>query len=226
MKKLILISAMMVFSLICFSQTGKWNKTLKKNTIEEYQKFLDKYPESEYSDEAKQNLIKLEFNKAEYKYSISAYEEFIKKYPNNEFATDAESWILAKQQTRINSLNKIKDYTVGVTTIQTFGRDGWNAEDPWMGEIGIVRLKKTPQKSEYVLGICANHNPSKAKENSEMFSFRNFSDNYSYNVAVMSKKEIKYTSGGGTYMVGGKDVTDYIATLVFENDILVSVKRY
>ena len=228
MKNLILISLILVSSLSCYSQTEEWNKTLKINTVEEYQKFLDKYPESEYSDEAKHKIILLEPVKSEMINSMSEYENFIKNHPNNEFDTYAENWIITNEQTRLNSLKKIKTYTAGVTTMQKFFGDGWNAKDPWMGQIGIVMFKKTPQESVYVLGICENSNRSRALESEERFNLAYASsyllDNVSYNMTVMSKEEIKYDSDGAPYLVRGKDVTDYVATLVFENDLLYSKK--
>lgn len=64
MKKLILISVLLTFSITCFSQEGKWKKAQKINTIESYQEFIDKYPQSEFYEDAKLKIIDLENKRA------------------------------------------------------------------------------------------------------------------------------------------------------------------
>ena len=226
MKKLIFILFILTFSLASFAQKGKYKKAQKTNTVESYQDFLNKYPDSEFSDDAKSNLLKLEYEKAKQSNSIVVYKEFVAKRPDNEFTDEATNWINLKKQSLINSINKIKNYTTGLTTKSQFISDGWNAKDPWLGNIGIVEMKKTPQRTEYILGICDSNNPSKAEEMNSMFNLSNFVANSNYKATVLSKREVKLDSEGRTYIVGGENVTGYIAALIFENDILVSKELY
>ena len=62
MKNLFIITLLLTFCLTSFSQESKWLKTKKKNTIDSYQKFLKKYPDSEYSENALLKIIDLEYN--------------------------------------------------------------------------------------------------------------------------------------------------------------------
>ena len=53
-------------------------------------------------------------------------------------------------------IKKLKHYQVGVTTEQSFLKDGWNARDPWLGRLGIVQYTK--QDNKYRMGILATYN--------------------------------------------------------------------
>ena len=83
MKKLFFISMFLAFSLTCFAQKGKWEKAQRKNTIESYQEFLKKYPNSEFSNDAILKLMGLEYKKAENVNSIGIYSSFIDTYGKN-----------------------------------------------------------------------------------------------------------------------------------------------
>lgn len=88
MKKIFLISVLLAISITCFSQKGKWKKAQEINTIESYQKFLDKYPDSEFTEDAKINLIDLEYDKSIKTNTIEAYNDFLNKYPKNHHKYD------------------------------------------------------------------------------------------------------------------------------------------
>ena len=105
MKKLILISVMMVYSITCFSQKGKWAKTQEINTCESYQEFLEKYPNSEFYEEAKQRLIELEFNKAIQKNTVDGYKLFLKKYGGCMFTDQATNNILKLEFEKYEKMN-------------------------------------------------------------------------------------------------------------------------
>jgi hypothetical protein len=94
MKKIILISVILAFSLTCFAQKGKWKKAQKVNTIESYQKFLIKNPDSEFYEEAKTKLIELEFQKAQKINTVESYQNFLIKNPDSEFYKEARSKLI------------------------------------------------------------------------------------------------------------------------------------
>ena len=97
MKKLILISVMLVFSITCFSQKGKWKKAQKINTIESYQEFLINYPKTEYSEDAMSKLVELEFTKAKMINTINGYKYFLEKYGENKYKKQATIKLIERE---------------------------------------------------------------------------------------------------------------------------------
>ena len=89
MRNLFLFTLLLALSLTCFSQEGKWDKAQKKNTIESYQKFLQKYPDSEYSENAQSKIIELEYKVVKNDNTIESYSNFIKKYPKANQTSEA-----------------------------------------------------------------------------------------------------------------------------------------
>lgn len=110
MKKLILISVLLTFTATCFSQNGKWKKTQKINTIESYQEFIDKYPQSEYSDAAELKLIELEFYKAEEISTVQSYNYFLIKYKYNSFTEKAKNNLIYLEYQNAKMANSISAY--------------------------------------------------------------------------------------------------------------------
>ena len=74
-----------MLSITCFSQERQWKKTLKANTISYYKWFLNKYPESEFSEEATQKIIDLEFKKVQLIDTEAAYKNFLSDYGDNDY---------------------------------------------------------------------------------------------------------------------------------------------
>jgi len=101
--KFLKIFLVILFVLIAgwFLLTGGWStmqssykKALKVNTIEGYEKFVLKYPDSEYRSEIEEKISELKlFYDAKAENTITAYQEFIDKYPNTEHYEEIESRI-------------------------------------------------------------------------------------------------------------------------------------
>ncbi len=72
----------MLFALVTNAQEKQFQKACKKNTIEAYNKFIDKYPNSEFIQEAT-------FKVAEISNTIDIWDNFLLKYPNGLFAEKA-----------------------------------------------------------------------------------------------------------------------------------------
>lgn len=64
-----------------------------RNTPEEFEKFLQAYPESELKPIALKKLDKIRYELVAQENTISAYNEFIKDYPNSQFRNEAEDGI-------------------------------------------------------------------------------------------------------------------------------------
>jgi outer membrane protein assembly factor BamD (BamD/ComL family) len=62
-----------------------YKKSVETNTVEKYEEFLQKYPDSKYQSEVKEKIIELEFSNARSKNTISAFKTFLQKYPDNKY---------------------------------------------------------------------------------------------------------------------------------------------
>ncbi|MBF0227909.1 MAG: tetratricopeptide repeat protein [Desulfobacterales bacterium] len=70
-----------LFSFACSQHSFKLAK--QNNTIESYNSFLKKYPNSAQAKEAWQLLATLEFNKVKDINTVEAFKNFIKNYPKS-----------------------------------------------------------------------------------------------------------------------------------------------
>ena len=68
------------------AQKGKYKKACQANTIDSYQGFLTKYPDSEYSKDIKERLINLEYEQVKDETQPEPLKEFLKKYPDNQYS--------------------------------------------------------------------------------------------------------------------------------------------
>jgi hypothetical protein len=75
-----------------------YRKASKENTVTAYEEYIEKYPEGEHSEEAKQNLIKMEWEKTKKANTIEGYRIFIKKY--KEYPNSSSYMKLADQNIR------------------------------------------------------------------------------------------------------------------------------
>jgi len=117
-QNLILIAILfLVIGIGCATTKSDWEKAQRLNTIEAYQEFLRKYPNSEFTSDAKKKMEILEWEKAKQDDTIKAYQEFLRKYPNSEFTSDAKKkieileWEKAKQDDTIEAYQEfLKKY--------------------------------------------------------------------------------------------------------------------
>ena len=110
-KKVIII----VISILlagCASQQSMHKKAVETNTVEKYEEFLQKYPDSEYQSEVKEKIIELEFSNARSKNTISAFETFLEKYPDNKYKSSAFELIdiINFNKTDLENLSELRAY--------------------------------------------------------------------------------------------------------------------
>ncbi|MGB8952030.1 MAG: outer membrane protein assembly factor BamD [Candidatus Aminicenantales bacterium] len=68
---------------------SRWKEVSEINSIEAYEKFLQRYPEDRFSNEARMRIESLHFQQANAIHTIEAYEEFLRLYPRGKFAIQA-----------------------------------------------------------------------------------------------------------------------------------------
>jgi hypothetical protein len=93
-----------------FSQEGKWKKAQKENTVESYRNFLQKYPTSEYSDDAQLQVIELEYDMVQKTNTIESYRSFIKKYPEANLISDAKDKLILLEYREVEKDNTLQSY--------------------------------------------------------------------------------------------------------------------
>ncbi len=77
----------------CVTTAFEWKDAQKEDSVEAYQAFIQKHPQSEYDSVAQQRIEQLQWNTTKNTDTIEAYHAFIQQYPQNEHLSDAKSRI-------------------------------------------------------------------------------------------------------------------------------------
>jgi len=88
-KKSILIALLFLF-IGCTSHQSIYKKAAYINTVEEYEKFLNNYPDSEYKSEVIKKILDLEYDNAINENTIIIFEKYLKKYPNSKYNSEIQ----------------------------------------------------------------------------------------------------------------------------------------
>ncbi len=81
----IFISILILCICSCGNPEKEFSEAKKRNTVESYQTFLNKYSESEFAAQAKKELENLEYKIVYDSNSIMEYKNFLDKYPDSDF---------------------------------------------------------------------------------------------------------------------------------------------
>lgn len=91
------LAFIMIFLFGCATMESQFRMAKQKDNIEAYEKFVKRYPNSPFTDEARGRLELLKdeetFKKVETRNTITAYRDFIQKYPNSRFIEVAQKRI-------------------------------------------------------------------------------------------------------------------------------------
>ena len=77
----------------CVTTSFEWKSAQKEDSIEAYQAFRQKNPQSEYDSAAQQRIEQLQWNATKNIDTIESYQAFIQQYPQNVHMSEAESRI-------------------------------------------------------------------------------------------------------------------------------------
>jgi outer membrane protein assembly factor BamD (BamD/ComL family) len=108
LKKIVLLLVIIVCS--CNTIERDWNNTLTINTVDSYEEFIRKYPESDLTNDAKTKIELLEWEKALENNSFNVFSEFIGKYPESQFLADAKSKLEEIDWNKTITTNTIDSY--------------------------------------------------------------------------------------------------------------------
>ena len=84
----VLLLSLLLVTLGCSSDARNYEKAQQANTIEAYQDFVQKHPDSKLADQAKAQVEELLFKVAESKNTLADYRDFLKKYPQSKHASE------------------------------------------------------------------------------------------------------------------------------------------
>jgi len=85
---MLLVAAMMI-CISCASEKKDWDRAQTTQTIEGYEAFLNKHPQSPRSLEAKAQIEQIAFGMANKKSTIEGYQDFLREYPDSALADQA-----------------------------------------------------------------------------------------------------------------------------------------
>jgi len=85
--KLLVIVVLIFFIVGCASIASRYSEVRGIDTIEAYEEFIQKYPDSEYANKARMQIDELS---AKTKNTIEVYREFIVRHPESEFVKEAK----------------------------------------------------------------------------------------------------------------------------------------
>ena len=109
--KMLLIIFLTVIIAGCTSMLSRYDNVKEIDTIEAYEEFIQKYPDSEFTIEASKRIEELEFDKAKSKNTIETYNKFIEKYPDSKFVLEAKDNVIAmKDFENIKTKNTIEAF--------------------------------------------------------------------------------------------------------------------
>ena len=108
-KQTILLAAL-VFFVGCASQESLYKKAVQDDSIDSYQEFIQKYPDTKYSEEARKNLMALEFKNAQKANSVSQYEKFLQKYPGSKYSEEARENLMTLEFMNAEKTNSVSQY--------------------------------------------------------------------------------------------------------------------
>jgi len=84
---------MVVFLVGCATMDTRWQQANSKNTVEAYEAFLQRYPDSHYVLNAKEKIESLHWNKAIASNTIQGFERYMKLHSDGRYVGEAKERI-------------------------------------------------------------------------------------------------------------------------------------
>lgn len=113
MKKVIVLFCTSIFLFSCSNPERDFQKAKDKNTIASLEGFLEKYPGSEFTEEAEKAIYTLAFYSVNETDSLELLQEFLVENPDGEFTEEAERAIYLLTYEKViqsDSIHLIKDF--------------------------------------------------------------------------------------------------------------------
>ncbi|MFQ5641605.1 MAG: hypothetical protein ACE5IR_26825, partial [bacterium] len=110
-KTLSIVLLVLLFVIFaCDSGESDYEKAKQVNTIQAYEEFVNKHPDSRFVDAAKRNIDSLRYDILVSQGNLEAYEEFVHKYPDSRFVDLAKENIDSLRYVIVVSKDSIQPY--------------------------------------------------------------------------------------------------------------------
>lgn len=87
---LMIIGVVVILGLTgCVSVRGQWQQAKRKDTVQAYRAFVRKYPNSPYTEKARQRLESISWSQAKSTHTRYGYRRFLREFPRGEYRKDA-----------------------------------------------------------------------------------------------------------------------------------------
>ncbi len=135
-----ILAAALLFAFFC-PETIDYYSAVNKNTVRDYVKFRDKYPESKYMDGIDQHKSLLEdryFSDRKKKNTLEAYDEFLYAFPHDKFTAEA---------------TRLRDSIIyWQSEIEKYGKNSLgNGEMPYVDHFGKPKPFKKDSNSDIIV---------------------------------------------------------------------------
>ncbi len=97
----------------CDKDRSTWNAAIRENTIESYERYLEKYPDGKYSKEALDAIDEIVWHKAENKKTIESYQKYLERYSGGRYVKEAKEnafCLVAMTSYRERTTEEIDEY--------------------------------------------------------------------------------------------------------------------
>lgn len=94
----------------CATTKGDWQKTTQLNTVDAYDNFLVKHPQSEFTNLARWKIEELEWQNVINTNNMVGYQKFLEKYPRGKFSIQAREKIEALEWQNAKLTNTMEAY--------------------------------------------------------------------------------------------------------------------
>lgn len=131
-RRIVLSFLLVTFLLLagCASTRSDFDRVRERDTVEAYESFIQKHPESELTAEARRRLQVL----------IAEREREKQEWKRN----------VRQDNDRLRTL--LNSYKVDSTNVVEFREDGWSVADAWVGRLGLVGYQKRGAEKIFILG--------------------------------------------------------------------------
>jgi len=107
----VLLLSLLLVTLGCSSDARNYEKAQQANTIEAYQDFVQKHPDSKLVEQAKAQAEELLLKVAESKNTIEDYRDFLKKYPQSKHAAQVTEKMRQLAPLKGQASSKLRGWT-------------------------------------------------------------------------------------------------------------------
>lgn len=106
-RPIVIIAALLVLVSGCSTMETRWNDACNKNTVQGYEVFLERYPDSEYSLTATRRIEYLRWQAAKTDSTAKGVENYLKLHPAGAYAREAQEMAESRRWQEATSKDSI-----------------------------------------------------------------------------------------------------------------------